>query len=134
MRRMIEKLVQEQGTCFLGSITEEGYPMIRAMLQPIKIEENCFYLHTNTSSNKVQQWIKNEKACLYVCNPTTFEGVSLLGEMDVLIKDEEKRPFWKEEYRIYYAKGEGLSDFTVLKFEASSGEYYQNFSVQTFDY
>ncbi|MGG5329542.1 pyridoxamine 5'-phosphate oxidase family protein [Enterococcus sp. AZ163] len=42
MRRMIEKLVKEQGTCFLGSITEEGYPMIRAMLQPIKNRRKLF--------------------------------------------------------------------------------------------
>ncbi|MEO1768985.1 pyridoxamine 5'-phosphate oxidase family protein [Candidatus Enterococcus ferrettii] len=134
MQQVIKGLMQEQGICYLGSITEAGYPMIRAMLQPIKIEGNSYYLHTNTSSNKVQQLIKNEKACLYVCNPATFEGVTLLGQMKVLISDEDKQPFWKEEYQIYYAKGEGLSDFTVLKFEASSGEYYQNFSVQTFDY
>lgn len=134
MRQRIKKLMQEQSICFLGSVTEAGYPMIRAMLQPVKIEGNTFYLHTNTSSHKVQQYLKNEKACVYVCNPMTFEGVTLLGEMEVLMKDEEKRPFWKEEYHIYYANGEGMSDFTVLKFQAISGEYYQNFTTQTFDY
>lgn len=134
MRQKIEGLIQEQGICFLGSVTEADYPMIRAMLKPVTIEGNSFYLHTNTSSNKVQQLIKNEKSCLYVCNPTTFEGVTLVGKMEVLIEDEKTRPFWKEEYQIYYANGEGMSDFTVLKFKAIKGEYYQNFSVQTFDY
>lgn len=134
MRPRIEELMKEQEICFLGSVTAAGYPMIRAMLRPIKIEGNSFYLHTNTSSNKVQQLIKNPKSCLYVCNPTTFEGVTLLGEMEVLLAEEEKQPFWKEEYRIYYSQGEGLSDFTVLKFKAASGEHYQNFAVGTFDY
>lgn len=134
MQEIIEGLMQQQRICFLGTVTEAGYPMVRAMLQPVKIEGNTFYLHTNTSSRKVQQLIKNEKSCLYVCNTNTFEGVTLLGEMNVLMEEEEKRPFWKEEYQIYYANGEGMSDFTVLKFQAISGEYYRNFSVQTFDY
>ena len=65
IQKELQALADKQELCFLGSITEEGYPMIRAMLRPIKIEENCLFLHTNTSSKKVQQFLKNSNACLY---------------------------------------------------------------------
>ena len=63
-QKELQALVDKQELCFLGSITEKGYPMIRAMLKPIKIDDNCLYLHTNTSSNKVQQFLANSKACV----------------------------------------------------------------------
>ena len=126
------KLIETQPFCFLGSITENGYPMIRAMLKPIKIEDNQLYLHTNTSSNKVHQLLENPKACLYFYDGKTFTGVSLIGEMEVLSEEQDKREFWQESYDIYYEKGGGLPDFTVLKLTIIEGEFYQNFNVLTF--
>ncbi|MGM0168329.1 hypothetical protein IGI39_004084 [Enterococcus sp. AZ135] len=126
------RLVEEQNLCFLGSVTEEGYPMIRAMLRPIKVEENCLYLHTNTSSKKVKQFLSNPKACLYFYDAAIFTGITLIGEMQVLSLEQEKTDFWQDDYLIYYEKGGGLSDFTVLKFTSAHGEFYQNFTVTAF--
>lgn len=130
-KELIE-LVEQQELCFLGSITDEGYPMIRAMLRPIKIDQNYLYLHTNTTSNKVRQFLDNPKACLYFYDAATFTGITLIGEMQVLAQESEKIAFWKEDYQIYYEKGGGLSDFTVLKFTFAHGEFYQNFQVTPF--
>ena len=128
----LKALVDNQELCFLGSITEEGYPMIRAMLKPIRVEENCLYLHSNTSSNKVQQFLSNPKACLYFYDAEKYTGISLIGEMDVLSEEAEKLEFWQDQYHIYYEQGDELSDFTVLKFTFDQGEFYQDFQVTTF--
>lgn len=128
----ITKLIESSDLCFLGSVTEAGYPMIRAMLKPIKVEENRFYLHTNTSSRKVQQFLDNAKACLYFYNPLTFTGVTLMGEMEVVSKEAEKQAFWRDEYQIYYEKGGGLPDFTVLKFTGKTGSFIKIFRRHPF--
>lgn len=128
--KKIDQLIQSASTCFLASVTSEGYPMIRAMLTPIKIDNNLFYLHTNTASKKVRQFLKNEKACFYFCEQNQFRGLAILGEVE-LIFDDNKKTFWKKEYEGYYAQGEGLSDFTVVKFKGKKAEYYQEFKVTT---
>lgn len=132
IQKELQSLADKQELCFLGSITEEGYPMIRAMLRPIKIEENCLFLHTNTSSKKVQQFLKNSKACLYFYDAKNFTGISLIGVMEVLSREADKIEFWQDQYHIYYEQGEDLSDFTVLKFTFDQGEFYQDFQVTTF--
>lgn len=132
IQKKLQALADKQELCFLGSITDEGYPMIRAMLRPIKIEENCLFLHTNTSSKKVQQFLKNSKACLYFYDAKNFTGISLIGVMEVLSKEADKIEFWQDQYHIYYEQGEDLSDFTVLKFTFDQGEFYQDFQVTTF--
>lgn len=128
---ILQTIIASTNICFLSSVNKDGFPVTRAMLKPIKMEKDILYLHTNTASNKVQQFIANPKACLYVCNEDTFQGVTLLGTM-ALLTNEEKRSFWKEEYQPYYAKGEGLSDFTVLQFTMLQGAYYHNFNVENF--
>ena len=39
----------EQKTAFIASVDEEGFPVIRAMMAPRKIEKNKIYFSTNTS-------------------------------------------------------------------------------------
>lgn len=131
-QKFIEECINNQTSCLLASINQAGIPQIRAMLMPVKAEGNTFWFHTNTSSKKVQQYKDNAKACLYFYDDATYQGVSLLGTVEVLDKDVDKKNFWKDEYKVYYSNGEGLSDFTVLKFVASEGSYYHNFSSQEF--
>ncbi|MHC5228923.1 pyridoxamine 5'-phosphate oxidase family protein [Enterococcus sp. LJL99] len=128
--QFIRDLIDSETICFLASINEDGYPVIRAMLKPIKIDADTFYLHTNTSSAKVQQFINEPKACLYFCNSTKFQGVTLLGKMEVLLEEREKRMFWQEEFNIYYKNGGGITDFTVLKFTMYSGSFYHDFMTE----
>ncbi|MBC1339524.1 pyridoxamine 5'-phosphate oxidase family protein [Listeria innocua] len=88
----------------------------------------CFFF--SSVRLKVQQFLANPKAYLYFCDEENFQGITLIGEMEVLLEEEEKRSFWKDEYRMYYANGEDLSDFAVLKFNRISGNYYHDFIVE----
>ncbi|MDR2190061.1 MAG: pyridoxamine 5'-phosphate oxidase family protein [Candidatus Peribacteria bacterium] len=69
----LAKFVDNATTCLVGSIDENGFPQIRAMLAVRHrngIQE--FYLTTNTSSHKVKQFKSNEKASIYFYDPMNF--------------------------------------------------------------
>lgn len=55
-------------TAFIGSVDEQGFPNVKAMLQPRKREGiKVFYFTTNTSSMRVRQYLSDNKACVYFC-------------------------------------------------------------------
>lgn len=55
--KLIGELADNQKTVFLGSVDEQGFPNIKAMLQTRKREGiRIFYFTTNTSSMRVKQY------------------------------------------------------------------------------
>lgn len=127
-------LLESRGITYLASVTADGYPRIRAMLQPCRWEGNQFYYHTNTSSPKVAQFRENPKACLYVSDEQTFKGVSLTGQVEVLDDTATKADFWRDGYRMYYPGGPEDPDYCLLRFTAQSGEAYADMQVTAFDF
>lgn len=85
-RAHVIEFIQKQKTAFISSMDEDGFPNIKAMFAPRKIEGNCFYFTTNTSSMRSQQFMKNPKASIYFYNRGRFkyEGIMLTGTMEVL--------------------------------------------------
>ena len=99
---MIDKLK----TVFIGSIDAEGFPNIKAMLQPRKREGiKVIYLTTNTSSMRVAQYRKNNHASIYFCDTRFFRGVMLRGTMEVLTDDASKEMISQEGDTMYYPEG-----------------------------
>ena len=47
-REHIIQFIEKQKTAFIGSVDEAGFPNMKAMFAPRKIEGNCFYFSTNT--------------------------------------------------------------------------------------
>ena len=76
-REQIIAFIREQKTAFVASVDEDGFPNIKAMFTPRKIEGNCFYFTTNTSSMRTQQYMKNSKASIYFYKRGRFkyEGI-----------------------------------------------------------
>ena len=69
----VGNMTDELKTAFIGSVDADGYPCIKAMLQPRKREGiKTFYFTTNTSSMRVRQFLQNEKACIYFCDNRFF--------------------------------------------------------------
>lgn len=131
----IVKFIQKQKVAFIASVDEEGFPNMKAMFAPRKIEGNCFYFSTNTSSMRVQQFVKNSKASIYFYNKGRFkhEGVMLTGIMKVLHDDEIKREIWCIGDTMYYRKGVTDPDYCVLKFTAVRCRHYCNLKSESFD-
>lgn len=132
--KTIGNLIDKQKTAFIASVSEDGFPNIKAMLPPRKREGiRTFYFSTNTSSMRAMQYKKNPKASIYFTDRRFFRGVMLVGTMEVLEDAESKKMIWQKGDTIYYPGGVTDPDYCVLKFTAHSGRYYANFKSETFE-
>ena len=117
----------------IGSIDEEGFPNIKAMLKPRKNDGlRTFYFTTNTSSMRVKQFKNNSKASIYFFSGILFKGILLKGNMEVMEDQETKNIIWKMSDTQYYSKGVTDPDYCVLKFTAIEGRIYEKFHSTTF--
>ena len=133
-RQHIIEFIQKQKTSFISSVDEDGFPNIKAMFAPRKIDGNFFYFTTNTSSMRSQQFMDNPKASIYFYNRGRFkyEGIMLTGTMEVLQDDDIKREIWRTGATIYYKQGETDPDYCVLKFTAIKGRHYCDLKTESF--
>lgn len=113
---------------------EDGFPNIKAMFIPRKMEGNCFYFSTNTSSIRTQQYMKNPKASIYFYKRGRFvyEGIMLVGTMEALQDKEIKKEIWQPGDTIYYKQGVNDPDYCVLKFTAVKGRHYCDLQSESF--
>lgn len=131
--KTIGNLIDKQKVSYIASVSQAGFPNLKAMLPPRKrkgIRE--FYFSTNTSSMRVAQYRENPKAAIYFCDKRFFRGVMLEGTMEVLEDQATKTDIWRMGDRMYYPKGVTDPDYCVLHFTAHSGRYYASFKSQTF--
>ena len=132
--KTIGNMADKLKTAFIGSVDAEGYPNIKAMLQPRKREGiKTFYFTTNTSSMRVGQFLQNDKACVYFCDNRFFRGTLLRGTIEVLTDASSKEMIWREGDTEYYAEGVTDPDYCVLKFTATSGRFYSNYRSENFE-
>ena len=134
-RESIIEFIKKQKTIFIGSVDDDGFPNIKAMFTPRKIDGNCFYFSTNTSSMRSQQFMKNPKASIYFYNRGRFkyEGIMLTGTMEVLQDDDIKQEIWRTGDTMFYKQGVTDADYCVLKFTAVKGRYYCDFKTESFN-
>ena len=79
--KKIETFIRKQKIAFIGSVDEEGFPNVKAMLKPRKIDGvKHFYFSTNTSSMRVKQYRNNPNACIY------FYHKGLIRYIGVMLK------------------------------------------------
>ena len=131
--KTVSNMADKLKIAFLGSVDGEGFPNVKAMLQPRKREGiKVFYFTTNTSSMRVAQFQANPKACVYFCDQRFFRGAMLRGTIEVLTDEESKRMIWREGDEMYYAQGVTDPDYCVLKFTAQSGRFYKDFKSESF--
>lgn len=125
--------IKGQKTAFLASVNQEGYPVVRAMLAPRKIEGNTLYFTTNTSSKKIGQYTANDRACVYFYKRglVRYRGVCLVGKMEICTDQPTKEAIWRRSDKLFYREGATDPDYCVLKFTASSAEHYCDFKTET---
>jgi len=133
VEKTIGNMIDKQKVSFIGSIDSEGFPHVKAMLQPRKrVGVRTIYFSTNTSSMRVSQFKENNRACVYFCDSRFFRGVMLKGTMEVLTDSESKEMIWLPGDTMYYKEGVTDPDYCVLKFTAISGRSYSNFKSEDF--
>ncbi|MCL1696700.1 MULTISPECIES: pyridoxamine 5'-phosphate oxidase family protein [unclassified Lysinibacillus] len=134
LQNSVNRLLEQQNTAFVGSIDQEGFPQVKAMLAP-RVREgfHTFYFTTNTSSMRVAQFRHEQRASVYFCDQLRFEGVMFKGTMEVLEDPVAKQLIWQDGDTLYYPLGVTDPDYCVLKFTSLSGRYYNNFSSKSFE-
>lgn len=134
-RKHIIEFIEKQKTAFIASVDEDGFPNIKAMFAPRKIEGNCFYFSTNTSSMRARQYMENPKASIYFYSRGRFkyEGIMLTGTMEVLQDNRIKQEIWQTGDTMYYKQGVTDPDYCVLKFTAhKGGRHYCDLKTESF--
>ena len=131
-KAQLYRFIAAQKTAFIASTNEQGYPVIRAMLAPRKIDGNTVYFSTNTSSKKVAQYTANGKACVYFYKRGRFkyQGVAIVGDMEVCTDQPTKNEIWRFGDKMFYKQGVTDPDYCVLKFTGKTAEYYCDFAVE----
>lgn len=127
------QFMSKQKTAFLASVDEQGYPVMRAVIP--RIIDGEFYFSTNTSSNKVKQYSANNKACLYFYKrgKIKYQGVTIIGEMQVCTDQATKDMVWHFGDRLIYKQGKTDPDYCVLKFKGITAEYYCDLKITTIE-
>ena len=132
--KTIGNIIDKQSTAFIGSVDADGFPNMKAMLAPRKREGiKELWFTSNMSSMRAEQYKKNGKACAYFCDKRFFQGVMLIGTMEVLEDAASKETIWREGDTMYYPLGVTDPDYCVLKFTAKKGRYYHNFKSEDFE-
>lgn len=127
------RLVEKSKIAMLGTNGEGGFPNIKAMLKLQHEGLSEFWFSTNTSSKRVQQLKQDNRACIYFVDEKNFEGLMLVGIVEILQDIESKRMLWFKGCEIYYPLGVEDPDYSVLHFKAEQGNYYHGLNNITFD-
>ena len=131
----LANFIRKQKVAFLSSVDEAGYPNVKAMLKPRRMDGlRQFYFSTNTSSLRVKQYRNDPRACIYFYHKglVRYTGVMLKGRMEVLTDRETKEMIWRRGDTLFYKGGVTDPDYCVLRFTAQSGRYYRDLKTEDF--
>jgi general stress protein 26 len=117
-------LLKKSQVCVLGTMGEDGFINIRSMLNLKNKGLKQIWFSTNTSSKKVSQIKKDDRACVYYLDEKNFEGLMLNGTIEILQDAKSRKMLWSEGSEVYYPLGVDDPDYTVLRFTAQKAKYY----------
>lgn len=118
------QLIEKSKICLLGTNGENGFPNIKAMLNMKHEGLHKIWFITNTSSRRVQQLKKDNRACAYYVDEVSFKGLMLVGTIEILQDLESKKMLWFDGAEKYYPLGVKDPDYSVLCLTALWGNYY----------
>jgi general stress protein 26 len=126
-------LMEKSKICMLGTNGEGGFPNIKAMMNLKHEGLEKIWFSTNTSSRRVQQLRKDNRASVYYVDETSFKGLLLIGTIEILQDIESRKMLWTEGAEVYYPLGVEDPDYSVLCFTAKRGNYYHGLKNITFE-
>ena len=120
IKNAVEKsleLVKRSNIAMVGTIGEDGFPNIKAMLSDVNNGLREIWFSTNTSSIKVAHVRANPRVNAYYCHPKIFHGLMLSGDMQIVDDVKLRHSLWEEGWERYYSAGMDDPDYTVLRLE-----------------
>lgn len=125
-------LVEASTVAILGSNGPDGHPWIKGMLKLETEGLTTVWFSTNTSSRRTGQLRKDPRASVYFVDMSDYRGLLLLGELETLTDRASRERLWRQGFEIYYPSGIDDPDYTVLRFTATSANYYHGLRNITF--
>lgn len=127
------ELVGKSAICMLGTNGEDGFPNIKAMMNLKHDGLKKIWFSTNTSSRRVQQIRKDNRACVYYVDEKNFKGLMLVGTIEILQDIESRKMLWFDGSEKFYPLGVEDPDYSILCFTAKRGNYYHGLHNITFE-
>jgi len=127
-----QQLVERSKIAMVGTIGEDSYPNIKAMINAKHKGLKEVWFSTNTSSRRVTQIKLNSKTCVYFVDFETWEGLMLIGRTEIGRDKKSREMLWEDGSERYYPLGVDDPDYTVLHFVADTGNYYHGEDCVTF--
>lgn len=140
IKKNAQTIIEKSKFMNLGTISEDGFPHIRLVMnlkrkdyypELSKIIEGynegfVTYISTNTSSNKVSQIKQNPNSSVYYeLTEDIWQGLMLLGTLEIVQDMKIKRDFWQENWNMYYPQGVVDQDYTILRFKPKFLKLYK---------
>ncbi|MCX6842574.1 MAG: pyridoxamine 5'-phosphate oxidase family protein [candidate division WOR-3 bacterium] len=107
----------------VGSIGPGGFPNIKVVSRQKSEGVKRAWFITASGSHKADQFRRDPRACVYFLDAARYQGVMLVGKIEVR-QDHETRQFvWKDEMSKFYPGGVDDSNWCVLAFTAEQGNF-----------
>lgn len=129
LREACRELMRTAPNCYLTLVDAAGFPQTTAMLNlrnarqfPTQAglhdedgRDFLLYMTTGLTSPKVVRARANPKASVYFCDPPSFFGLMLGGEIEFVTDPDLKRRLWQDGWTMYYPSGRDGPEYGVLR-------------------
>ena len=120
------ELVNRSNIAMVGTIGNDNFPNIKAMINAKHNGLKEIWFSTNTSSKRITQLKLSNKTCVYFVDFDEWEGLMLIGKTKIKRDKESREMLWEEGCERYYPLGIDDPDYSVLHFTAETGDYYKS--------
>ena len=117
-RKKALSLANRSNIAMLGTNGDKGYPNVKATIKMENEDLKIVWFSTNTSSKRITQLNRDSKTYVYFVDFDQWDGLMLVGNIEVLQDIESKKQLWHEGYEKYYPSGVTDPDYSVLRFTA----------------
>ena len=122
----IEKFVNSKDTAFLSGVDAWGFPTTAVMSLRNRNGIRSFDFSTQTSTNKVETFRKNQQACLYLHDDKTGNRLMIQGHVTVSDDPALKSKLWQDGDEAYFSMGRTDPSYVILRFRAEKARFYEN--------
>lgn len=141
---IVKRHIEAAENVYVSTISADGYPITRVMFNlhnavrfPKQaaflagLDDFCIYLGTNAASSKVSQVLQTPRMSLYYHVPSSWQGMLVAGEAEVVTDPAIRHGLWQDEWSMYYQGGVDGDDYTIVRLRPAFAEYYHDLSKET---
>jgi general stress protein 26 len=121
--RLALGLVDRSEVAMLGTVSAEGEPNIKALSKVATEGIRDVWFITHSSTRRVAQIRNDPRACVYFLDAARFQGLMLVGKVEIHQDAETRRRMWQPQYEHYFRAGAGDPDYCVLHFTAERANF-----------